>query len=146
MKTSLLLMSLVMGAGLVGTAQAATTSAAATIPNVPAQALVATSMSSDGVLSTLSELLASKATKKTATAQPCDRDDSAGTTDKPKPCPSPAGSMPGAMPGAVNPHPQRVGGSNDPSHPDGDGHLAPSPASSAEATLGWQSLLPGSIQ
>lgn len=142
MKTSLLLMSLVMGAGLVGTAQAASTTAASSIPDVHKPALVATSVSGSGVLSTLGDLLSGKTTKKHDSLPPCDHDAMQPTDKAKQPCQSQAA----AHPGASNPHAHLSAGGADTQRSANGGNPLPSSASSAEAVLGWQSLLPGSIQ
>lgn len=128
MKTSLLLLGLVMGTGVVGTAQATDMTARSYAPDT----LVAASTSGDGVLSALGNLLSRESRNDT---RDCDITQASGKTG-PQPVPGPT----------FDRHHHQG--------PDTDAALPPAatagdgaqPPTDTLPGLGWQSLLPGSIQ
>lgn len=144
MKTSLLLLSLVMSAGAVGTAQAADATTCPQLLNVNSQTLAAASTSGSGVLSDLSNLLSGHQNKNDTTA--ADSHAAATHADQgyghqPGPTPSNTHHANGNTSGHNNdsttaPVAIRSGGSPAPADTNPDN----------PPTLGWQSLLPGSIQ
>jgi len=147
MKTSLLLLSLVLGVGAVGTARAADAPTCPHLLNVDSQSLAAASTSGSGVLSDLSNLLSSHQGKNDTTAADNGNTPAAHTAQgyrhQPGPTPSSsehhtrhdAGSH--GHDSATAPVAARSGGGSAPADPNADNN---------PPTLGWQSLLPGSIQ
>ena len=146
MKTSLLLIGLVMGTGIVGTAQATDASACQHLLNIKGQTLAAASTTGSGVLSDLSSLLSGQ--KKKTDTPTTDSDTASATTHaapdyrhQPGPVPPPAhhahhGADNASHHGTSAPMAIRDGGNSAPANANPDN----------PPTLGWQSLLPGSIQ
>ncbi len=140
MKASLLLMGLTTGMMAVGAVHAADTPGHARLSTLRGQTLVAASTSGDGLLSTLRNLLSPDPAPRTRATDraPCGDDTGRDTADP-------------AIRGAASPGPvgQAAAGTaradDDIPRPadnlgDGTDVRRPAPA------LGWQSLLPGSIQ
>lgn len=146
MKTSLLLIGLVMGAGIVGTAQATDTTACQHLLNIKGQTLAAASTTGSGVLSDLSNLLSGQKPKTDSTTT---GSDTAATTAH---AAQGYRHQPGPVQSAAH-HTQHDadnashGGTTAPIAIRDGGDPAPAnPSPDSPPTLGWQSLLPGSIQ
>lgn len=148
MKTSLLLTALVMGAGLAGTAQARVVTPRTPMPNIHSRTLVA--MATPGatsLLSKLDRLLSSTTTQMSGNTQADDHGPPA-TAGKSRRHPSPDPAHIPATGPRTHAHSATAGGHADFNPPpvvtpSGRSQPAPSPP---PPDLGWQSLLPGSIQ
>ncbi|HET7663498.1 MAG TPA: hypothetical protein VFK31_07650 [Rhodanobacteraceae bacterium] len=145
MKTSLLLLGLVLGVGAVGTAQATDATTCPHLLNVGSQSLAAASTSGNGVLSDLSNLLSGGHQGKNDTTAT----DSHAAAAHSEPG---YGHQPGPAPSSGH-HTRRNAGSHNndsttaPVAIRSGGSPAPADANPDNPpTLGWQSLLPGSIQ
>lgn len=145
MKASLLLTGLTAGMMAVGAAHAADTAGHAHMPTLHGQILAAASTSGDGLLSTLRNLLSSD---RDARARGADRADSRTT------CNGEArrGNADPAIGGMASPGPagQAAAGTarvdGDIPHPTNDLGDEGADTRRTVPALGWQSLLPGSIQ
>ncbi|HEX7342517.1 MAG TPA: hypothetical protein VF269_09630 [Rhodanobacteraceae bacterium] len=140
MKTSLLAIGLMMGAGLIGTAHAANATTRATAPNIDNQSAATAMPASHGLLSALDSVLSGDAQTSNGTAQ---THNPATHTRAGKSKPHP--SLATASNPVLGQRHAATDSSADPSRPSASTASGQS-ADPAQNDLGWQSLLPGSIQ
>lgn len=146
MKTSLLLIGLIMGAGIAGTAQATDATECTHSLNLENDTLASASSAHRGMLSELADMLSVRHTKNGSTTSNSGNAGISGSAEqgyRHQPGPSQAAVASGQHDDDAGAHDSTAAPMS--MHTDGD----PAPASASSdnpPTLGWQSLLPGSIQ